>query len=114
MFITAVLTIIGFSINDTIVVFDRIRENLQKDKRKELEEIVNDSVNETLRRSVGTSLMVLFILVSLFIWGGESIRYFVLALIVGVVVGTYSSIFVASPVLIILEKFNYSKYKKKK
>lgn len=117
-FITALLTIIGFSVNDTIVVFDRLRENLgRKSKGSNLAEIVDTSINETLRRSVGTSMTVLFILLALFFYGGESIRYFVVAFIVGVVAGTYSSIFVASPIFVLWEsnkKYVSSKSPKKK
>ncbi len=104
LFVTALLTIIGFSVHDTIVVFDRIRENLiKKGKGKSFEKIVAISVNETLRRSLATSFTVLIVLVSLFIFGGASIKFFVLAFIIGIVVGTYSSIFIASPVLILWE-----------
>jgi preprotein translocase subunit SecF len=111
LFITAILAVIGFSVNDTIVVFDRIRENLIKHhKTKKFAEIVNTSVLETIRRSLGTSLTVLVVLLSLLFFGGESIRYFILAMTIGVVVGTYSSIFVASPILVAWE--NYSSKKK--
>ncbi len=102
MFVTALLTVIGFSVHDTIVVFDRIRENLRKYRKKfkSFGGIVDVSISETLRRSVFTSLTVLMVLGSLFLFGGDSIKYFVLALIIGIASGTYSSIFVASPVLI--------------
>lgn len=101
LFITAILTILGFSVHDTIVVFDRIRENLSKLKRPESYEItVGRSVNETIARSINTSLTALLVLVAVFIWGGETTRYFTLALMIGVAVGTYSSIFVASPLLV--------------
>ena len=102
LFITALLTILGFSVHDTIVVFDRTRENLRVQKRPEpYADTVNRSVNETLTRSVLTSLTVLFVLAAIFFFGGASTQYFVLALIIGVVFGTYSSIFVASPLLVI-------------
>lgn len=104
MFVTALLTIIGFSVNDTIVVFDRIRENLLKHKKKtDFVEIVNTSILETLRRSLATATTVLLILISLFVFGGSSIRYFVLAIIIGIITGAYSSVFVASPLLLLWE-----------
>jgi len=100
LFITALLTILGYSVNDTIVVLDRIRENMILSGRaSELPEIANASVNQTIARSINTSVTTLVILLSLFFLGGSSIRFFVLALILGVVFGTYSSIFVASPLL---------------
>ncbi len=102
LFITAMLTIMGFSVHDTIVVFDRTRENLQKLKRAELfETTVNRSINETLARSITTSLTVLFVLGALFVFGGATVHSFVLALLIGVAFGTYSSIFVASPLLVL-------------
>lgn len=107
LFITALLTILGFSVHDTIVVFDRIRENLNKLKRPELfETTVNRSVNETLARSVNTSLTVLLVLLAVFYIGGETTRYFSLALILGIVFGTYSSIFIASSLLVVWYQFN--------
>lgn len=106
LFITALLTILGFSVHDTIVVFDRTRENLSKHYTADFEEVVNDSVNQTMSRSINTSLATLLVLVALFLFGGETIRYFVLALIVGISVGTYSSIFVASPVVVDWHKFD--------
>lgn len=109
LFVTAVLTIIGFSVNDTIVVFDRVRENLKKFKGRDLSYIVNISVLETMRRSIGISTTLLFVLFALFIFGGESIKYFVLAFIVGVIAGTYSSIFVASPFLVVWEEHLFKK-----
>jgi preprotein translocase subunit SecF len=99
LFVTAVLTVIGFSVHDTIVVFDRIRENLRRDKGS-FEQVVNNSILETIARSVNTSLTVLLTLLALFIFGGQSIRLFVLALLIGVASGTYSSIFNASPLLV--------------
>ena len=102
--IAAFLTIVGYSLNDTIVVFDRIRENIPKYMKKTLKEIVNLSLNETLSRTVITSLTTMMVVVILFIWGGEVIKLFAFALIVGVFVGTYSSIFVASPVILYFEK----------
>jgi preprotein translocase subunit SecF len=100
-FVAALLTILGYSVNDTIVVFDRIRENLLKSGAKEnFEETVNNSVNETLARSINTSMTVLLVLVAIFFFGGLSIKYFALALIIGVFFGTYSSIYIASALLV--------------
>lgn len=102
LFITALLTIMGFSVHDTIVVFDRTRENLARSKGGEsYESVVNRSVNETLARSVNTSLTVLLVLGAIFFLGGSTVHYFSLALAVGIIFGTYSSIFVASPLLVI-------------
>jgi len=101
LFVTAMLTVLGFSVHDTIVVFDRIRENLRVRAGQSLPEIVNNSINQTLVRSINTSLTVVFVLLSLFLFGGESIHYFVLALLIGIIAGTYSSIFIASPILIV-------------
>jgi preprotein translocase subunit SecF len=98
--IAALLTIVGYSLNDTIVVFDRIRENLGIKRRENFENLVNSSVNETLSRTVITAGTTLLALVALLVFGGEVIRDFALTLTVGVVVGTYSSIFIASPVLV--------------
>ena len=102
LFITALLTIMGFSVHDTIVVFDRTRENLRKLKGgEEFSITVNRSVNETFTRSINTSVTILLALVAIVVFGGESVRYFALALIIGIVFGTYSSIFVASPLLVL-------------
>ena len=98
--IAALLTIIGYSLNDTIIVFDRIRENLRKHHRSPLDFIINRSVNETLSRTLLTSGTTLLVLVALFLLGGGIIHDFAFAMIVGVVVGTYSSIYVASPILL--------------
>lgn len=101
LFITAVLTIMGFSVHDTIVVFDRIRENLIKNVRNHtFEEVVNQSFNETLARSLNTSLTVVLVLFALLLFGGASIKWFIVAFLVGIITGTYSSIFIASAVLI--------------
>ncbi|MDO6589773.1 protein translocase subunit SecF [Loktanella sp. D2R18] len=100
--IAALLTIVGYSINDTVIVFDRVRENLRKYKQKDLKEVLNLSINETLSRTLMTSVTTLLALVSLYVLGGDVIRGFVFAMIWGVVIGTYSSIFVASTVLLIL------------
>ena len=99
-FITALLTIMGFSVHDTIVVFDRIRENLKNQTRDDtFGDVADRSLNQTLTRSINTSISTLFPLIALYIWGAESIRIFVFALIIGIFVGTYSSIFIASPLL---------------
>ena len=94
--IAAFLTIVGYSLNDTIVIFDRIRENMKALKRESVVSIVNKSINESLSRTVVTSLTTLFVVLTLYFFGGEVIHYFSFALIIGVLVGTYSSIFVAS------------------
>lgn len=104
MFITALLTILGFSVHDTIVVFDRIREGLRRSKQDSFEGVLNESINLTMMRSLNTSTTALIMLVVLFFFGGDSIRYFILALIVGITVGTYSSVFVASPLLLVWQK----------
>lgn len=98
--VTALLTILGFSVHDTIVVFDRIRENLSHARKESFEEVVNRSMNETLGRSLNTSLTVLLVLATTYIFGGETIKDFILTLLVGIAAGTYSSIFVASPLLV--------------
>ena len=100
--IAALLTIVGYSLNDTVVVFDRVRENLRRYKKKDLAGVLNLSINETLSRTVMTSVTTLLALVSLFVLGGDVIRGFVFAMIWGVIVGTYSSIFVASSTLLSL------------
>ena len=98
--IAALLTIVGYSLNDTVVVFDRVRQNLRKYKKLELKEVLNISINETLSRTMMTSVTTLLALISLFVLGGDVIRGFVFAMIWGVIVGTYSSIFIASAVLL--------------
>jgi preprotein translocase subunit SecF len=98
--IAALLTIIGYSLNDTIIVFDRIRENLRKYHKNPLEIVINRSVNETLSRTILTSGTTLIVVVALFVLGGGIIHDFAFALLVGIVVGTYSSIYVASPILL--------------
>ena len=98
--IAALLTIVGYSLNDTVVVFDRVRENLRRYKKKNLSELLNQSINETLSRTAMTSVTTLLALISLFALGGDVIRGFVFAMIWGVVVGTYSSVFVASSTLL--------------
>ena len=98
--IAALLTIVGYSLNDTVVVFDRVRENLRKYKKTELKDVLNLSINETLSRTVMTSVATLLALISLFVLGGDVIRGFVFAMIWGVIVGTYSSVFIASNILL--------------
>ncbi|WP_435312401.1 protein translocase subunit SecF [Primorskyibacter sedentarius] len=98
--IAALLTIVGYSLNDTVVVFDRVRENLRRYKKKDLKDVLNLSINETLSRTFMTSITTLIALIALFVLGGDVIRGFVFAMIWGVVVGTYSSIFVASAILL--------------
>jgi len=100
LFVTAMLTIIGFSVHDTIVVFDRIRENLIKNMDKKFTDVANLSIVQTLARSLNTSLTVVFVLTALLLFGGETIRWFVVALLVGIVSGTYSSIFNATALLV--------------
>lgn len=103
LFITAVLTIAGYSLTDTVVVFDRIRENMHKNLKGAMNTIFNNSINEVLSRTIVTSLTVFIAAASLFFFGGEVIHDFSLALLIGVLVGTYSSVFVASPIVVILE-----------
>jgi preprotein translocase subunit SecF len=100
LIMTAVLTLAGYSLTDTVVLFDRIRENLRKRQRIPLEQLINRSINQVLSRTVVTSLTTLLVVVSIFALGGEVLRDFAFALMVGIVVGTYSSIFVASPLLV--------------
>lgn len=107
LFVTALLTVLGFSVHDTIVVFDRIRERLKVSYNKTFEETVNDSINQTLVRSINTGLTTLFVLLALFLFGGQSIKYFVLALLIGITSGTYSSIFVASPLLVVWDNLRH-------
>jgi len=105
-FVVALLTILGYSVNDTIIVFDRIRENLIKYGYDDFENIVNKGVNETISRSINTSFTTLLVLIALFFFGGSTIHYFVLALIIGISFGTYSSIFIASPLLVFWQKIS--------
>jgi preprotein translocase subunit SecF len=109
LFVTALLTVLGFSVHDTIVVFDRIRENLRVKAGQSLPDIINISINQTLVRSINTSLTVIFVLTSLLLFGGETIRYFVLALLIGIIAGTYSSIFIASPMLFLWHRLDMRK-----
>jgi preprotein translocase subunit SecF len=104
-FVAALLTVLGYSINDTIVVFDRIRENLLRRSTQDFETIVEESINQTFVRSINTSMTVLLTLFAIFMFGGESIRDFALALLIGISFGTYSSIFLASPMLVAHEHY---------
>ncbi len=101
LIITALLTLAGYSLTDTVVVFDRIRENLKRNRRDPLPKLVNDSINEVLSRTIITSLTVVLVLIPLVLFGGEVLHDFSIALLMGVVVGTYSSVFVASPILVV-------------
>jgi preprotein translocase subunit SecF len=111
LFVTALLTIIGFSVHDTIVVFDRIRENLNKRMFSSFAETVNHSIMQTFGRSLNTSLTVVFVLSALLLFGGASIRWFVVALLIGVVSGTYSSIFNAAPLLVFWQEWTQRRKK---
>jgi len=100
--VAAILTIVGYSLNDTVIVYDRIRENLRKYKKKPLKEVLDLSINDTLSRTIMTSVTTLLALLALYIWGGVGLHGFAFAMIWGVLVGTYSSIFVAAPILLLL------------
>lgn len=105
--IVALLVVMGFSVHDTIVVFDRIRENLLLDRgRSEFGKVINDSINQTMARSINTSLTLFVVLMALFIFGPITLKYFVLTLIIGTIAGAYSSIFVASPLLQVWQRFS--------
>ncbi len=108
--IVALLTVLGYSINNTVVVFDRIRENLIRGEGKDYQDTVNISLNQTLSRSLSTSLTTLFVLVSIYFFGGETLKYFSLAMIIGLVAGTYSSLFLVSPLLVTWLKFRKKIY----
>ncbi len=110
-FVAALLAILGYSVNDTIVVFDRTRENLIRSGADDFEKVVNKSVNETLIRSLNTSFTTLLVLVTLYLFGGETIKYFIIALMVGITAGTYSSIFIASPLLVTWQKWSLKRQK---
>lgn len=113
LFVTAILVILGFSVHDTIVVFDRVRENLNRNDQfkegKDFEEIVGNSISQTLVRSINTSLTTLLAILALYIWGPESVRHFSLALLIGIAVGTYSSIFIGSPLLVTINNWKSRK-----
>ena len=114
LFLTALLTVIGFSVHDTIVVFDRVRENSNILRRVEYEKMVNHSIVQTLDRSITTQLTVMFTLLALVLFGGESIRHFVIILLVGIFSGTYSSIFNAAPILVVWENREWTTWFKRK
>ncbi|MBI2074322.1 MAG: protein translocase subunit SecF [Candidatus Levybacteria bacterium] len=111
LFITAILTVIGFSVHDTIVVFDRIRENLRRVSGVSFSTLVNDSILQTLGRSLNTSLTVLLVLFTLLLFGGESTKWFIVALLIGITSGTYSSIFNAAPLLVVWEEWSRKRAK---
>ena len=111
LFVTALLTVLGFSVHDTIVVFDRIRENLRRMAGSPFDTIVNDSILQTLGRSLNTSLTVLLVLFALLLFGGESTKWFIIALLIGVASGTYSSIFNAAPLLVLWDEWSKKKNK---
>jgi len=111
--VAALLTIVGYSINDTIVVFDRIRENARKNVKQPLSEVINASINETLSRTILTAFTVFLVLLTLFFLGGAVIHDFAYVLLVGVVIGTYSSIFIASPIVLLFEKVKPSGSRRK-
>jgi preprotein translocase subunit SecF len=106
LFVTAMLTIIGFSVHDTIVVYDRVRENRARHAGERFSAIANHSILQTIARSINTSLVVVLTLTALLLFGGDSIRPFILALLIGIVAGTYSSIFVATPLLTVWEEWD--------
>jgi preprotein translocase subunit SecF len=112
LFVTALLTVIGFSVHDTIVVFDRIRENLDRAPGTNFATVVNDSILQTLNRSLNTSLTVVLVLFALLLFGGETIRWFVVALLIGVISGTYSSIFNAAPILVVWHEWSQRRNQK--
>ncbi len=114
LFLTALLTVIGFSVHDTIVVFDRVRENSNIYRRIEYEKMVNHSIVQTLDRSITTQLTVMFTLFALVLFGGDSIRHFVIILLVGIFSGTYSSIFNAAPILVVWENREWTTWFKRK
>ena len=104
LFVTAVLTILSFSVHDTVVVYDRIRETLKHQPKLRFVDVVNQSVTETLTRSINNSLTIIFMLLALYLLGGETIKWFVLALLIGTIAGTYSSTFTAAPLLVLWEE----------
>lgn len=111
LFVTSLLTVLGFSVHDSIVVFDRVRERMKlHDSKQTFEDVVNQSVSQTLIRSLATSLTTVLVLTTLLLFGGESIRFFVIALLIGMTAGTYSSICIASPLLVSWDKYRTKKY----
>lgn len=113
LFITALLTVMGFSVHDTIVVYDRIRENLLRTSGVSFEKIVNDSILQTFTRSLNTSITALLVLLTLLLFGGENVRWFVVALLIGIASGTYSSIFNAAPLLVTWQNWDQKRKLKK-
>ena len=103
-FVAAFLTILGYSVNNSIVIFDRVRENLIKINWSDFKEVINQSINQSMTRCLNTALTTLFVLLAVFFLGGESIKYFSLALIVGIIIGTYSSIFITSSLIVIWQR----------
>ncbi len=114
LFVTALLTVISFSVHDTIVIFDRVRENLKKSQLESFEGVVEKSVLEMFGRSLNTSIVIILVIISLLLFGGEAIKHFMLALLVGMVVGTYSSVFIAAPLLVSWKNLDDKKIKFKK
>lgn len=114
LFVTALLTVIGFSVHDTIVVFDRIRENLRRMPNVEFGTVVNESILQTMNRSINTSITTILVLFTIMLFGGESIRWFVIALLIGIVSGTYSSIFTAAPLLVVWQEWKAKRRVKNK
>lgn len=112
--VVALLTIVGYSVNDTVVIFDRIRENLLKRRKDNFQEVIDFSLNQTFVRSINTSLTTLFVLFAIFFLGGETLKYFSLALIIGIGIGTYSSIFLAAPLLYFWPSIKFSLKRRKK
>ncbi|MFC1927778.1 protein translocase subunit SecF [Chloroflexota bacterium] len=108
LFITGLLTVVGYSVNNIVVVFDRIRENVSRHVRSDFAETVNDSLIDTLARCLNTALTTLFVLLALFLFGGATIHHFVLVLLLGVIIGTYSSVCIAGQLLVVWEKGNWS------
>jgi len=109
LFVTAVLTILSFSVHDTIVVYDRIRESIRLKPKAEFEDLVNKAVAETLTRSVNNSMTIIFMLLCLYLLGGQTIKWFIFALLVGTILGTYSSTFTAAPLLVVWEDLKAKK-----
>ncbi len=111
--VAAFLTLIGYSMNDTVVVYDRIRENLQKTRKKPLAELVNESINQTLSRTILTSVLTFIVVIVLFFIGGEVLRPFSFVMMVGIIIGTYSSIFIAAPLVIVWEEWKQKRAARK-
>ncbi len=110
MFITGMLTVVGYSVNNTVVVFDRIRENVSKGISKDFELTVNSSILETIARSLNTSLTTLFVILAVLLFGGITIRYFILVLFIGLISGTYSSMCIAAPLLVVWDKGEWGRF----